>query len=143
MKRATQKESMEELKYKKNKTSLKKAKADIKRFRETYPNQTDFINVSKANLLKFLDNPDVIALRMYFARNEKNENTMVFVGVDKDGENILLKPKSAKDKVAASTTSKTAARTQNDTGESDDSYDDSLLNDFQTCPPPIPPNNNL
>ncbi len=127
-------EAMKELLSMDNKTTYPKAKAAIDRYRVQNPGQTEFANVSKKNLLKFLENPEMVALRMYFATNEKNENTLVFVGIDASGENIL----NTKPTMAAKSSGPAI-----DGGTEDDVDDDSLMNEFQLYPPPPKPNNNL
>lgn len=128
-------EAMQELLEMDNKTTYEKAIEEIDRFRVKHPNETEFANVSKKNLLKFLETPELVALRIYFATNENNENTLVFVGVDETGENILkLKP--------AEFTAKSTELPE-DGGSQEDIDDDNFFNELQLCPPAPKPINNL
>ena len=60
----------------------------IKDFQDNFPEENAWIFVGKNILQQILDQPDCAGIRYYHALNEKQEKTLVYVGVNYDGEVI-------------------------------------------------------
>lgn len=59
---------------------------------EQRPSLPECITFHKSAIQEILDKPGCVALRMYPAINEEKTFTMVLVGVDGEGENLMVKP---------------------------------------------------
>lgn len=68
------------------------------------PTVPSFLTFHRNTIQEILDKPGCVGLRMYPAINENKSFTMVLVGVDGEGENLVVKP-TAPDATAAKTAS--------------------------------------
>lgn len=96
------------------------------------PSLPECITFHKSAIQEILDKPGCVALRMYPAINDKKTFTMVLVGVDGDGENMIVKP-TPLDATSAKTASAPSLTTLS---TSSGSYDEG-----QKCPPYPKPTN--
>ena len=129
-------QALKDLEAAENRISYEKAANMVAAFRDflKWPSVPEFITFPKKTIQEILDKPGSVALRMYPAINEKNAFTMVLVGVDGKGNNIVVKPENFAPVQKMAATQQVLARdaSSKDSG----SYDEG-----QTCPPyPPPPN---
>ncbi|MES2645439.1 MAG: hypothetical protein V4717_01090 [Bacteroidota bacterium] len=76
-------------KFKTFRTKLATAKKNGSELPKNIPDLPTFITYNKKAIQKLLKNPECAGLRIYPAINADNFMTLVLVGVDEGGENIL------------------------------------------------------
>jgi hypothetical protein len=108
--------------------------------KDARPSIPECLTFNKTAIQEILDKPGCVALRMYPAIKEENGAktfTLVLVGVDDDGENLIIKPTEFVKGAAQSAT--ISAKTASTTGSGGSgTYDET-----QTCPPYPKPDNDF
>ena len=61
----------------------------VKDFQDANPKENQFYNMGRNIIEKILSQPDCAGMRFYNAINEIGQNTLVYVGIDSRGNNIL------------------------------------------------------
>ena len=61
----------------------------VKSYQEANPTDVKWYMIGREIIGKILAQPNCVAIRFYNALNENGEKTLVYVGVDKDGTQIL------------------------------------------------------
>lgn len=61
----------------------------VKDFQDTYPEENQFYNMGRNIIELILAQPGCAGMRFYNAINEEGQKTMVYVGIDAKGNNIL------------------------------------------------------
>ncbi len=61
----------------------------VKDFQDRNPEENMFYNMGRNIIEKILSQPGCTGMRFYNAINEEGQNTLVYVGIDSKGNNIL------------------------------------------------------
>lgn len=70
--------------------TLEEAKQYTHSFQKLYPNEKKAFFVGKENLLKILEQPDCLGIRIYNGYNDdENTSNKVLIGVDSNGDDMI------------------------------------------------------
>lgn len=67
---------------------FKEAKAQMAAFQTTSPDEIRGVAFGKDVIEKLMNQKGVVGLRFYFTKDNDGKNSLVFVGIDKDGRDI-------------------------------------------------------
>lgn len=85
----------------------------ITTFSEKYPNETAWFSMGKNILQAILDQPGCAGIRFYNGINEKGQKTLVYVGMDAEGKDLIKHVVVEKDGSIASRPAIVADRNDN------------------------------
>jgi len=88
----------------------------ITEFNEKYPNETAWFSMGKNILQSILEQPGCAGIRFYNGINEKGQKTLVYVGMDSEGKDLIKHVVVEKDGSIAARPAIVADR--NDNGDS-------------------------
>ncbi|WP_428662606.1 hypothetical protein [Runella sp.] len=75
---------------------FKEAKVRMASFQKNSPDEIKGVAFGKDVIEKLMDQKGVVGLRFYFAKDKDGKNSLVFVGIDKDGKDIPVAATNAR-----------------------------------------------
>ena len=96
------------------------AKEFVTAFDREFPNENKFFTMGKNILEQVLSQPGCVGMRFYNGINEKGQKTLVYVGIDADGKDLLERKVVLENGKIATVAGLTVDRNNNGSDESFD-----------------------